>query len=271
LVIRKTGGNSGFTFSYSDGTEFVVDPFGTSVSATWPSEATLDDTATYLLGPVMGFVLLLRGIHCLHGSAVTVGERAIALVGPAGSGKSTTAAAFAGLGYRVLSEDVTALVPNMKGFDVLPGYPCIRLWPESVGALFGTPDALPLLTPNWDKRFLELDSEQFQAKPLPLAAIYVIGERSEDPASPWVGPMAAAEAMIFLTGNSYVPYLKSKAARAGEFELLGRVVSNIPVRRVVPHADPARIGRLCEVILADYHGRATPGDSRSAMRERERV
>ena len=42
----------------------------------------------------MGFVMLLRGIVCLHASAIAIDDEAIALLGPAGSGKSTTAAAF---------------------------------------------------------------------------------------------------------------------------------------------------------------------------------
>jgi dephospho-CoA kinase len=53
--------------------------------------------------------MLLRGVVCLHASAVAIGDEAIALLGPAGSGKSTTAAAFAERGYSVLAEDVVTL------------------------------------------------------------------------------------------------------------------------------------------------------------------
>ena len=113
------------------------------------------DTATYLLGPVLGFVLRLRGIACLHASAISIDGRTVLLLGPAGSGKSTTAAAFACKGCRVLSEDVCALHCTPDGIFVQPGYPRLRL-PNSVGMLFGAQDALPLLTPNWNKRFLDL-------------------------------------------------------------------------------------------------------------------
>jgi hypothetical protein len=251
----------------------VVDRLGTSVWATWPDKATIDDTATYLLGPVMGFVLLLRGMHSLHASTVAVGGKAIALVGPAGAGKSTTAAAFTRLGCRVLSEDVAALAPRDGDFYVQPAYPCIRLWPESVDALFGAPDALPLLTPNWDKRYLDLDngSHQFQQDPLPLAAVYVFGERSGDRAAPRVEAILPNTAMIELTGNAYVPYLKDKAARAQEFELLRQIVASVPVRRVIPHADPRHIDRLCEVILDDFGGLNTSRVSTAATVEIEHV
>jgi hypothetical protein len=34
--------------------------------------------------------------------------------------------------------------------------------------------------------------------------------------------------------------------------LLTRVLNNVPLRRVTPHADPARIPELCETILNDF-------------------
>lgn len=43
-----------------------------------------------------------------------------------------------------------------------------------------------------------------------------------------------------------------KQMRAREFELLTRVMNNVPLRRITPHADPARIPELCEMILSDF-------------------
>ena len=80
--------------TYRDGTRFLLDWQGTQIWATWPKALTLEDTVTYLVGPVMGMVLYFRGITCLHASAVSVGLRAVVLLGAPGAGKSTTAAAF---------------------------------------------------------------------------------------------------------------------------------------------------------------------------------
>src|SRR5205085_1986600 len=113
-------------------------------------------------------------------SAVALGNRAVALLGPAGAGKSTTAAAFARRGYPLLSDDVVPIWVRDGLFVVPPAYPCLRLWPASVAALYGAADALPPLTPTWDKRCLDLTQGgcRFQQHPLPLAAIYVLGERT---------------------------------------------------------------------------------------------
>ena len=102
-----------FYLRYSDGTEFVIDREGTQIWARSPDNLPPEDTATYLLGPVFGFTLRLRGVTCLHASAVVIDEQAVVFLGQSGAGKSTTAAAFAQLGYPVLSDDVVALVDKV--------------------------------------------------------------------------------------------------------------------------------------------------------------
>src|SRR5215217_3068587 len=249
-VFRVLDGNY-YRFHYADHTQFVVDRAGTEVWAEWSAPLTLEDTATYLLGPVMGFVMLLRGVVCLHASAIAIGDEAIALVGPAGSGKSTTAAAFAERGYGVLAEDVVTIDDRGDRFLVRPGYPCIRLWPASVKALYGSDDHLPKLTPNWDKCYLDL-SEQFQGEPLPLAVIYQLSERRHDVRAPFIETLDRAEGLMSLIANTYATKLMDKQMRAREFELLTRVVSHVPVRRVTPHADARRIHELCDRIFNDF-------------------
>ena len=96
--MSRLSGSGHFRFDYSDGTVIVVDAKGSQVWATWPDSATVEDTATYLLGPILGFVLRLRGITCLHASAVAIGDRAIALVGPEGAGTFSLADGLARMG-----------------------------------------------------------------------------------------------------------------------------------------------------------------------------
>lgn len=239
-----------YRFCYADQTEFLVDHEGAEIWARWPEPLTLEDATTYLLGPIMGFVMLLRGVICLHASAIAIGDEAIALVGPAGSGKSTTAAAFSDRGYNVLAEDVVTLDDRVDHFLIRPAYPCIRLWPASVKALYGTETHLPKLTPNWDKCYLNL-SERFQRRPLPLAAIYQLGERRDDTAAPFVEPLDKSEGLISLIANTYATKLMNKQMRAREFELLTRLLNNVPVRRVTPHSDIGHIPELCTRILSD--------------------
>lgn len=258
FVFSKLHGGDFYRFSYADNTEFVVDNCGREIWTTWQEPLTLEDTATYLLGPVMGFVLLLRGLVCLHASAIVVDGAAIALVGPAGAGKSTTAAAFSTRGFSVLAEDVVTLDDESEDRDdrflVRPAYPCIRLWPASAASLYGSRSALPPLTPNWDKCYLDLtrQSGQFETTPRPLAAIYLLAERRDDPLAPFVQPLEKAEGLIELIANTYGTKLLDKHMRARQFDLLSRVLAHVPLRRVTPHADASRIPALCDRLLADF-------------------
>jgi len=261
LEVWRLAGGGYFRLRYRDGTEFIVDRSGTQVWAAWPDPSTLEDAATYLLGPVLAFLLRLRGVICLHASAVAINGRAIALLGPPGAGKSTTAAAFAKLGYAVLSDDVVPLLERGNSFSAQSAFPRLCLWPNSVEALFDSADALPRLTPTWEKRYLELNRNGycFQEEPLPLAAAYILGPRGADQGTPFVEALSGGAGLMSLVANSHVAYLLDKAMRASEFALLARMVKSVPLRHVRVPEDSSSLSRLCEIIYGDLLKLVSPG------------
>jgi energy-coupling factor transporter ATP-binding protein EcfA2 len=248
------GHGRGFRLRYDDGTVFVVDTGGTRVWATWQRPLTLEDTAVYLLGPVLAFVLRLRGTTCLHASAISVGGRTVALVGPSGAGKSTTAAAFAARGFAVLTDDMLALDEQCESVIAHPGYPRLRLWPDAARILGQACPVLPRLTPNWDKRYLDLRSNgcKFEQMPRSLAAIYLLDARSDNWEMPFVESMTASAALFSLLGNVRGDSHSSKNSRRREFDMLAQVVRQVPVRRIVRGTKPHPPAELCELILEDF-------------------
>ena len=253
FLVREFGSGRFYQLAYSDGTQFFLDSAATTIWGNCPSPLTMEDLTTYLLGPVMGFVLRRREVTPLHASAVCFGGAAIAICGPAAAGKSTTAGALALRGANVLCEDIAALKEEEGRFYVQPGYPRVCLWPDSVEKLLGSAGALPRLTPNWEKHFLGLDGGRanFEAKPKPLGAIYLLGHRSEEESAPRIDEITPREALLDLVQNTYMNLLLTREQRAAEFEMLSRLVNVVPCRRVIPHANAARIGALCEVLEAD--------------------
>ena len=246
-------------FCYSDGTEFFIAPSGDHIWAIWRPPYTVEDMATYLLGPILGYVLRLRQTVALHASSVAVDGRAIAFVGGPGAGKSTTAACFALRGFSVLSDDVSAIDHRHDGFSVRPAYPHLRLWPASVASLLGGVDALRPITPNWDKRdFPLLEHRAFATSPLPLAALFILGDRRNDERAPYAEPVSPREGFIHLVGNTYGNTLLDPPMRAHEFDVLTRMCNEVPIRRVIPHESRERIGAICDTILDDLerHGAA---------------
>jgi hypothetical protein len=252
LRIWKVNGGQFLRLEYFDGTQFWLDRDGTSVWGTWPETLTIADAATYLLGPVLGLLLRLRGVTCLHASAVSFGDYAVAFVGSEGAGKSTTAAALAQRGCAIISDDVVALAEIKDAFCVHPAYPYLCLWPESVETLYGFADALPPFSRNYEKRCLSLENNRlrFEAKSLPLKAVYILGERRSDPA-PQIETISAHRGILALVANTFATNVLESSMRAKEFSTLGRLVSNVRVREVFAHEDAGRLSDLCRLIRND--------------------
>ena len=242
--LPANGGNS-FRLRYDDDTRFVVDASGSTIWAAWPRTSTLEDTVVYLLGPVLAFVLRLRGITCLHASAFSVDGRVVAIVGPSGAGKSTTAAAFAARGFAVLSDDMLVLKDQGEEVIAHPGYPRLRLWPDAVTTLYGTAAALPRLTPNWDKCYLELSVDQgtFERRPLPLSAIYCLEDRTDEPSAPIVEALAPSTSLLRLLANARDDFHLDKASRRRDFDMLGQIARRVRMRRVAARRWPKPIGK----------------------------
>lgn len=264
LRVWRESGKGDFEFAYDDGTCFRLRADASAILAWWPAELSLADATMYLLGPVMGLVLRLRGQVCLHASVVGVEGEAVGIMAPAGHGKSTTAATFALRGHPVLSDDILVVAERDGRFLVQSGCPRLRLWPQAVEALFGSPDALPRISPGhpeWDKRYLDLAAEDyaFEDRALPLRALYT-GTRDDDAASPRLHRLRGGEALLTTLASGYVSHLLDDRMRAREFELVGRLVERVPVVRFGIRAGIERLEGLRRAIVADCRER---GASRS--------
>jgi energy-coupling factor transporter ATP-binding protein EcfA2 len=189
---------------------------------------------------------------CLHASAVVIDGRMVAILGQKGAGKSTSAAAFARAGYPIAADDVVVVAESDGRFIAEPAYPNLRLWPSSVEALFGHADALPQLTPSWEKRALDLTQAgyRYQREPLPVAGLYILGDRSSAGSAPFIKPVRGADALMKVVSNSWGMY--SKPVMLGpQLQLAGRLSSCVPVRELVPHENPQRLPGLCELLVED--------------------
>lgn len=255
LGVWALAGGDYVRLRFTEGHEFLVDRSGRELWAAWRGESRIDDTVSYLLGPVLGFVLRLRGILPLHASAVAVGGHAVAFVGPEGAGKSTIAAAFAARGHPVLSDDLAALCEVEGSPGIQPGFPWLRLRPDGATALSASSRLPPPLTPTGDRLYLDLaltrDGYRFEPEALPIGAVYLLGEHSTDPAAPAVEAVGPADAVLALVNNTWGARLLDEVMRAREFDVVCRLVGRSPVRRLRSHDDPARLAELCELILED--------------------
>jgi hypothetical protein len=242
---------------YADDTTIVIDSSGTALWALGPESSTIEDTATYLLGPVFGYLLRLRGVTSLHASAVVLDGRAAVFVGPSEAGKSSLAAAFAQRGAAVLGDDVVPVLERGDDFVVQPAYPRVRLWPDSARSLFAG-EELPRITPHWEKRYLDLNRPgmTFAHDPVVLGGVYLLGNRLDDAVEPVIEPVTSREALVSLVRETCAARLLNRDMRAREFESLSRLVDSVPVRGLRAPANLARLPRTCAAIERDM-ARAT--------------
>ncbi|HYO78102.1 MAG TPA: hypothetical protein VE010_16705 [Thermoanaerobaculia bacterium] len=219
-----------FVFTYRDETRFRIEGGGRRITAAWTPPATAADMATYLLGPVLAFVLRLRGSLVLHASAVECGARALLLCGASGAGKSTTAATLLQAGANAITDDVAAIVWRGGVPHVEPGYPRVRLWSDSAAGLYGDAEALPRLSETWEKRFVDARG-RFVRDAVPIGAIAVLAGR--EPGPPRIRRLTGHEAAMALLVRTSAVHLADEAAQRTELSRIATLVAAVPVFEVI--------------------------------------
>ena len=209
--------------------------------------APASDVRMFLLGSVLGLLCHLRGYLPLHGACVIVGERAIALVGHAGEGKSTMAAALAEAGHRLLADDITALQISDTSVLVQPTFPRIKLWSDSLAALGVKEEGLST-NRNRQGKYHVFRPEGFAAEPVPLSAIY---ELRSDPlcTEPQVESIRGAKAMAEIYPHIYRRRLGELAAGAPAiFRGLQKLLREVPYFSITRRRDISELNRLVKTI-----------------------
>ncbi len=88
---------------------------------------------------------------------------------------------------------------------------------------------------------------RFAERALPLAAIYILGERRGDPA-PLVEELTPQKAFLALVANTFATNTLDSSMRAKEFEILARLAPSVPIRALHAHHDAGRLPDLCDLL-----------------------
>ena len=235
-----------FVFEFLDGTRFRIDGSGRRITAHFAT-STREDMASYLLGPILAFIVRLRGGLALHAGAVALDGHALLITGVAGAGKSTTTAAFLRRGAALLTDDVSVIDWDGDPPRVFPGYPRVRLWEDSAASLYGSSEALPLLTPTWSKRFVDA-RRQFATGTVPIRAIVVLAPRHDAP--PRTRRLSGHEAAMALLVRTSMTHLLTAEQRKAELEQVTRLAERVPILEVTPRNDLGATGELVDAISA---------------------
>ncbi|MCW2857634.1 MAG: HPr serine kinase protein [Marmoricola sp.] len=218
-------------------------------------EVTIDPVADadpralrlFLLGTVMGAVMMQRNHLVLHGNAVRIGEACAVVLGHSGAGKSTLAAEFDRRGYDVFSDDV---VPVDAAGRAVPGYPRIKLWDDALERLGVATDGLERISDDHEK--FQLPLRRADLSPLPLRWIYVL-ERHAGSEMLTV-PVHGAATFALLHEHTYRNELvHGPDAAARHLQQCADLVAAARVVRVCRPVESMTVTATADTILADVH------------------
>lgn len=150
------------------------------------NELIIDTTTTdeslislFTMSEAVGLLLFQRGYFLLHGSAIQLNQKGTVFVGQPGAGKSTTVAAFANRGVRIMSDDLVCIQVNDSGKPTLiPAFSQIKIWENSVDGLQIAKGELDSVREGANK-FSWHESVSFEENTVPLEQIFVLTPSSE--------------------------------------------------------------------------------------------
>lgn len=207
--------------------DFDVSLDGGSI-ASWPAPETDAAMLEHLyLNQVLPLALSRQGVPSYHGSAVTIGEGAIAFLGLSGMGKSTLAAAFVTTGAAFLTDDGLQLDSEPGACVVRPSHPSLRLWADSADALVSHEAPLDLGTDDRPKqRVLASDTLRHCPTPVPLLAAFVLHD--DGVAAPQIAPLEGAVRLRAWIANSFLLDPTDRALLAQHFDWTHTVSQRVP-------------------------------------------
>ncbi len=215
-------------------------------------------TEIYFLGIIMSSWLEMMGTIALHAAAVTIDGHAVAFVGLNQAGKSTLAASLSVRGHQLLTDDVLAIDESADGFIAHPGYPQMRMWPETARIFGLDPDGLPQVHHEFDKVRVPIGPGgvgTMRETPAPLSRIYIL-DRSDEVAGITHSAASSSEAMAHILRTSFAGLvLGGLGVNEGRLPILAKLVDQVAVTRLSYPSRMEGIVPLLETIERDVRGR----------------
>ena len=232
--------------------DFLVSPEGSEVFYRPLSDFSSASFETYVLGILMKAVLIKKDIPSLHASAVVIGGRAVAFLGPNGVGKSSLAAAFVSAGYTLLTDDLLRLNLDDTRVWAYPGPAFLKLLPDARQSLAGFDVGVPM-DPAADKWLFALPAELQCRERVSLAAVYsLIGPDGGHPDSEVaIHRLTPREALAEVVYGTHMDRVVEADRATSFFDAAKRITSTVVVRRLACPWNFARLQQVRSAVLED--------------------
>jgi len=224
-------------YRVEEGKRIIIEPL---------ANASPEKVRLFLLGSTMSALLYQRGLLPLHGSAVETPWGGMIFVGAQGSGKSTLAAEFHRCGYRVLSDDVSAVESTPQDLRILPASAQFRLCANAYER-FG---ASPEVCFDVDKFAVPM-GERYCPDPAPLRAIHILSDQSAE--LPRFDVVRGLDRVRRLFENLYRPhFLKGQRTQNDLVRMAGVIAQRATLAAVSRRRDRTDTGDLVRFLELNW-------------------
>ena len=208
-----------------------------------PEGRRAGDWQRLLIGQVLPFAALLRGLEILHASAVAIEGGAIAFLGRAGSGKTSAALELTRRGAAFVADDVLALARAGEVLLAQPGTPVAGVDHAEARRLaqVGATRPLETLAVNAHERLVRMPGA---AAPAPLTTLFFLDRRRDGPRDPRFAAVDDPRLLLGATFNSVL----TQRARLRELLEVCALAARRRVERVMigPCVDAAALATALE-------------------------
>ena len=199
--------------------------------------------------------LELAGVLCIHANALALDDFAIAMIAPSQAGKTTLSAALLQQGLQLMTDDMLALHRDANGWRVYPGWPQLRMWPDSARAFSASGfKAQAKVHQRFDKRVVDVAvNDRFCEQSRPVKHLLLLEMRNREtggaPGEVEISDISPTEAVIHLLQNSilgdaYQP-LNIEPAR---LETLANLLNQVPLKKLSYPGGMEHLPWVCEQI-----------------------
>jgi hypothetical protein len=222
-------------------------------------DVPLETIRHLFLDQVLPLVMGRRGRLSLHASAVATSAGVMAFAGKSGLGKSTLAATLAQQNCSVLSDDFLVLKRQGEATMVVPTYPGVRLWPDSLAVLFDNEASTSDVAHYSPKRRVSLNDRENSPVELPLSRIYVLSGADDvwDGGDVGAQVLSPQQAIVELLKYTHVLDVTDRDSLQFVFHQLATLVDAIPCWRLFFPYDYSLLPAVCRVVMAP-HDRESP-------------
>ena len=258
---------AGYRLRFRNLADFLISADAGEIHCCPLPEVPIETVRHLFLDQVLPLLLSRRGRIVMHASAIATGDGALAFIGKSGHGKSTLAAHFAQNRFSILCDDAMVLMEQAGEKMVVPSYPSIRLWPDTLSALFDARTPTTGVAHYTEKRRLPLGAN-VASEPVALRRIYILSTKEECTDKEAAGPvqverLTPSEAMIELSRYTYLLDVTDRRDLRRTFHQLAPLAESIPCYRLYIPYDFSRLPEVCEAVMAESsvaaNRRATQG------------